>query len=156
MSVAGWIYKTEPSTYSIEDLKREKRVRWDGVRNYLARNFLRQAALGAPVAIWHSSTKVPGVVGLAKVVKTGYPDPTAFDRAHAAYDPKSKPEAPTWYSVDVAYVSQLAQPLPAAQLRADPVLKDLLLFRQGRLSVSPVEAAAWKKLCQLALWGKIG
>jgi len=153
MAIAGWIFKTEPSVYSLDDLKREQRVRWDGVRNYQARNFLRDSVkLDAPVAIWHSNSKAPGVVGLAKVVKTAYPDPTAFDPAHAAFDPKSKPEAPTWISVDVAYVSSLSQVIPATQLRADPALKDLLLFRQGRLSVSPVEGAAWKKLCRLALW----
>ena len=153
MSMEGWIFKTEPTVYSLQDLQREKRVRWDGVRNFQGRNFLRdQVVLGAPVAIWHSNSKVPGVVGLAKVVKTAYPDPTAFDPAHAAFDPKSKPDAPTWISVDVAYVSTLSQVIPATQLRSDPVLKGLLLFRQGRLSVSPVEGPAWKKLCRLALW----
>ena len=154
MSIAGWIFKTEPSVYSLNDLKRERRCRWDGVRNFQARNFLRdQVALGAPVALWHSNSKGAGVVGLGKVVKTAYPDPTAFDRAHAAYDPKSRQAAPTWVSVDVAYVSSLPAVLPAATLREDPVLGGLLLFRQGRLSVSPVEGPAWKRLSQLALWG---
>ena len=153
MSVAGWIFKSEPDVYGIQDLKREKRVRWDGVRNYTARNFLRDGVkLGDPVAFWHSSTKVAGVAGLAKVVKTGYPDPTALDPKHAAYDPKSDPAAPRWISVEVAFVSALPAVLPVAQIRADPVLSGLLLFRLNRLSVSPVEPAAWARLCGLAGW----
>lgn len=154
MSIAAWIFKTEPSVYSLDDLKRERRCRWDGVRNFQARNFLRdQVALGAPVALWHSNCKATGVVGLGKIVRTAYPDPTAFDRSHPAYDPKSKPEAPTWYSVDLAYVSSLAAVLPVARLRDEAALGGLLLFRQGRLSVSPVEGPAWKRLSQLAFWG---
>jgi predicted RNA-binding protein with PUA-like domain len=143
---AGWLYKTEPSVYSIADLKKEGRCRWDGVRNYRARNFLREARVGDPVAIWHSNIAQPGVAGLGRIVKAPYPDPTAFDKKHHSYDPKSDPAAPRWVSVDVAFVAELPRVIPASQLKADPTFAGLLFFRQGRLSVCPANAAAWKRL----------
>jgi predicted RNA-binding protein with PUA-like domain len=146
---AGWLFKSEPSVYSVADLKREQRCRWDGVRNYQARNFLRLARVGDPVAFWHSNTAQSGVAGLGKVLKAAYPDPTAFDKKHAAFDPKSDPANPRWFSVDVGFVAQLPRVIPAAQLRADPALSGLLFFRQGRLSVCPAEASAWKRLAAL-------
>jgi predicted RNA-binding protein with PUA-like domain len=151
---AGWLLKSEPSVYSIADLKRERRCRWDGVRNYQARNFLRQAQVGDPVAFWHSNTAQAGVAGLGKVLKAAYPDPTAFDKKHAAFDPKSDPENPRWFSVDVGFVAELPRVIPAGPLRDDPALSGLLFFRQGRLSVCPAPAAAWKRLealCAAAL-----
>src|SRR5665213_1112395 len=117
---AGWFFKSEASVYSVADLKRERRCRWDGVRNYQARNFLRQAHVGDPVAIWHSNAKQPGVAGLGKVLKAAYPDPTAFDKKHSAYDEKSDPDNPRWFSVDVGFVKELPQVIPAKQLREDP------------------------------------
>jgi len=146
---AGWLYKTEPSTYSISTLKKEGRCRWDGVRNYRARNFLREARVGDPVAIWHSNIAHPGVAGLARVVKAPYPDPTAFDKKSHSYDPKSDPAAPRWTSVDLAFVSELPRVILASQLKADPAFAGLLFFRQGRLSVCPADAPAWKRLLQL-------
>jgi len=157
-NAAGWIFKTEPSTYSADDLRREKRCRWEGVRNYQARNFLRQARVGDPVALWHSGSPRSGVAGLARVLKAAYPDPTAFDPTHGSFDPKSDPANPRWFSVDLGFVDGLepcrSEALESARLRKEPALAGLLLFRQGRLSVCPVDAAAWKRLSALAGWGK--
>lgn len=146
---AGWLYKSEPSVYSVSDLKREGRCRWDGVRNYQARNFLKAARVGDPVAFWHSNTAQPGVAGLGRVLKAAYPDPTAFDKKHAAFDPKSDPADPRWFSVDLGFVSELSELIPASRLRQDPAFADLLFFRQGRLSVCPAGPAAWKRLAAL-------
>ncbi len=153
--MAHWLFKTEPSSFSIADLARapQQATCWDGVRNYQARNMLRdQMKVGDGVLLYHSSCDVPGIVGTAEIVREGYPDPTAFDPAHHHFDPKSKPEAPAWYMVDVKLVETFADPVTLDALKGHPVLSGMVAARQGnRLSVTPVTDAEWQAV--LALGG---
>ena len=145
-----WLMKTEPTTFSVEDLERAKRqtTGWDGVRNYQARNMLRdEMKKGDQAFLYYSSTDVPGVVALMKIVKEGYPDPTAFDRKHHHYDPDSDPAEPRWFMVDVQLERRLKHVITLEELRkhATKELKNMVLLRKGnRLSVTPVEPAEWK------------
>lgn len=151
-----WLMKTEPSTFSIDDLaKAPKRTTcWDGVRNYQVRNMLRdQFAVGDLAFMYHSSCDIPGVVGVMKVVSKGYPDATAFDRKHAHYDPESDPKAPRWYMVDVRLERRFSRVISLDELRryADGKLRDLLILKRGnRLSITPVSAAEWRFIGSLA------
>ncbi|MFM8585435.1 MAG: EVE domain-containing protein [Gammaproteobacteria bacterium] len=151
-----WLMKTEPSTFSIDDLaKAPKRTTcWDGVRNYQVRNMMRdQFAVGDLAFMYHSSCEVPGIVGVIKVVRTGYPDTTAFDRKHAHYDPDSNPEEPRWYMVDVRLEQRFSRAISLDELRthANQKLRELLILKRGnRLSITPVSAAAWRFICALA------
>jgi predicted RNA-binding protein with PUA-like domain len=145
-----WLMKTEPTTFSVEDLERAKRhtTPWDGVRNYQARNMLRDEMKKGDLAfLYYSSTDVPGIVALMKIVKEGYPDPTAFDRKHHHYDPDSDPAEPRWFMVDVQLERRLTRVITLEELRKHAMkeLKNMALLRKGnRLSVTPVEAAEWK------------
>jgi predicted RNA-binding protein with PUA-like domain len=145
-----WLMKTEPTSFSVEDLERAKRqtTGWDGVRNYQARNMLRdEMKKGDQALLYYSSTDVPGVVALMKIVKEGYPDPTAFDRKHHHYDPDSDPKEPRWFMVDVQLERRLKRVITLEELRkhATKELKNMVLLRKGnRLSVTPVEPAEWK------------
>lgn len=151
-----WLMKTEPSTFSIDDLaKAPKRTTcWDGVRNYQVRNMLRdQFAVGDLAFMYHSSCDIPGVVGVMKVVSKGYPDATVFDRKHAHYDPESDPKAPRWYMVDVRLEQRFSRVISLDELRrhADGKLRDLLILKRGnRLSITPVSAAEWRFIGSLA------
>lgn len=151
-----WLMKTEPSTFSIDDLaKAPKRTTcWDGVRNYQVRNMLRdQFAVGDLAFMYHSSCDIPGVVGVMKVVSKGYPDATAFDRKHAHYDPESDPKAPRWYMVDVRLEQRFSRVISLDELRrhVDGKLRDLLILKRGnRLSITPVSAAEWRFIGSLA------
>lgn len=151
-----WLMKTEPSTFSIDDLaKAPKRTTcWDGVRNYQVRNMLRdQFAVGDLAFMYHSSCEVPGVVGVMKVVSKGYPDSTAFDRKHAHYDPDSNPKEPRWYMVDVRLEQRFPRVISLDELRthANGKLRELLILKRGnRLSITPVSAAEWRFICSLA------
>lgn len=148
-----WLMKSEPDVFSIDDLAkaRKQTTGWDGVRNFQARNLLRdEIAVGDGVLYYHSSVDPPAVVGLARVVKAGYPDPTQFDPKSDYYDAGSKPDAPRWFSVDIAFDRKLARPVTLPELRADPALADMVLLRRGsRLSVQPVSAAEWKRIVAL-------
>lgn len=138
-----WLVKTEPDVFSIEDLANAKAstARWDEIRNYQARNYLRDALkVGDTVFIYHSRCKTPAVVGRASVVRAGYPDPSQFDQTHAYYDPKSRIEAPRWYCVDLRHTATFAKPLSLATVKQIPELGDMALVKQGRLSVQPVTA----------------
>ena len=145
-----WLMKTEPTTFSVEDLERAKRhtTGWDGVRNYQARNMLRDDMKKGDLAfLYYSSTDVPGIVAIMKIVKEGYPDPTAFDRKHHHYDPDSDPAEPRWFMVDVQLERRLAHVVTLAELRkhATKELKNMVLLRKGnRLSITPIEPAEWK------------
>ncbi len=143
--------KTEPSCYSIDDLKRDTVGMWDDVRNYQARNFIRDdMQKGDGVLFYHSSCEVVGVVGLATIVREAYPDPTQFDTKSYKYDPKSKKEKPTWMSVDVKFVEKFGQPLTLAELKDDPLFSDMLVVKRGmRLSVQPVVEKHWKRVLKL-------
>lgn len=145
-----WLMKTEPSTFSIDDLAKAPRstTAWDGVRNFQARNMLRdQMKRGDQAFIYYSSTEVPGIAGVMEITKEGYPDATAFDRKHHHYDPDSDPTKPRWYMVDVKLKERFARIVTLQELRehATKELKGMVLLRPGnRLSVSPVEPAHWK------------
>jgi predicted RNA-binding protein with PUA-like domain len=150
-----WLMKSEPSTFGIDDLAKAPRHRshWDGVRNYQARNMLRDEMKKGDLAFfYHSSCEVPGIYGIVKIVREGYPDPTAFDPRHAHFDPKSDAAAPTWYMVDVALERRFAAPLTLEKLKANArALGDLVVLRRGnRLSITPVTATQWRKVLALA------
>jgi predicted RNA-binding protein with PUA-like domain len=150
-----WLMKTEPDTFSVDDLAAATRATtsWDGVRNYQARNTLRDdMKLGDLVFLYHSSTAVPGIVAVMEVVKEGYPDPTAFDRKDHHYDPDSDPAKPRWFMVDVRLKRRLARIITLEELRkhAAKELRGLVLLRPGnRLSVLPVATPDWKFILSL-------
>lgn len=150
-----WLMKTEPTTFGVEQLAAAPRhtTGWDGVRNYQARNMLReQMKKGDQAFMYYSSTEVPGVVAVMEVVREGYPDPTAFDRKHEHYDPDSDRRNPRWFMVDVQLKRRLARTIALEELRAhaDKELKGMVLLRPGnRLSVTPVESAHWKFILSL-------
>ena len=146
-----WLMKSEPEAFSIDDLQRVGREPWSGVRNYLARNFMRQMAVGDGVLFYHSNTKVPGVVGVAEVACDAYPDPTQFQKKSHYYDPKATREEPRWQLVDVSFKRKLSRIISLEQLRgAGDQLDEFELLRRGsRLSVMPVSAANWKTILSL-------
>ena len=147
-----WLMKSEPSTFSIDDLQRSpnQTTSWDGVRNYQARNFMRSMAVGDQVLFYHSSADPPAVVGIAEVVKTAYSDPTQFDKKDKHYDPESKPSEPRWDMVDIRYVRKFARALTLDELRKNSKLKGMVLLRKGsRLSVQPVTLPEWKYITNL-------
>jgi len=143
-----WLMKSEPDAFSIDDLAAmpKKTEHWDGVRNYQARNMMRdQMKKGDLVFFYHSNCKQPGIVGIAEIVKESYPDHTAFDPEDIHYDPKSKPEKPTWYMVDVKFQRKLTRTISLEELKDRPELEGMVLVRRGnRLSVMPVSAAQWE------------
>ncbi len=149
-----WLFKSEPSSYSIQDLERDKKgiTFWDGVRNYQARNFLRdEIHVGDGVLFYHSSEEPMAIVGTAVVMRAGYPDHTAFDEKSDHYDPKSSSEFPTWYMVDIRLVQVFSEPLTREMLQKVPVLSHMMLLRRGsRLSIQPVTAAEWRAVHSLA------
>lgn len=143
-----WLVKSEPETFSWDDLWRapKRTTSWEGVRNYQARNMLRdQMKTGDGVLFYHSSTGIPAVMGIAEVAREGYPDPTAFDRKSDYHDPKSDPSAPAWFTVDVRAVEPFARPVELAELRRTPGLEKMTLLQKGsRLSVQPVAPSEWR------------
>lgn len=144
-----WLMKSEPEEFSIDDLARVGREPWTGVRNYQARNFMRDGMRpGDSVLFYHSNCAVPGVVGLAEVASEAYPDPTQFDPRSDYYDPKSHPDDPRWLMVDVAFKRKLSRTISLDTLRAHAEqLGDFPLIRRGnRLSVLPVTAAQYKHI----------
>jgi len=150
-----WLMKSEPSTFGIEDLAKAPRRRshWDGVRNYQVRNMIRDEIRKGDLAFfYHSSCEVPGIYGVARIVRESYPDPTAFDPRHAHFDPKSDPEAPTWFMVDVELVRRLETPITLEKLKANArAIGDLVVLKRGnRLSITPVTPTQWRKVLALA------
>jgi len=147
-----WLMKTEPHDFSIDDLELVGVEPWSGVRNFQARNFMREMRVGDGVLFYHSSTEVPGIYGIAEVVAPAYPDPTQFDRKSKYFDEKSNREDPRWSLVDVRFVRKLGRPVPLEKIRvhAEQLGEDFALIRRGsRLSVLPVTAAQWKTLLSL-------
>ena len=147
-----WLFKSEPDEYSIEDLAAERGQvgRWDGIRNYQARNFLRDAVeVGDGVLYYHSACKVPAVVGTAEVVRSAYADPAQFDPESKYFDPKASGDRPRWYCVDIRFASRFARPVPLAEIKQNPALAGMVLVKQGRLSIQPVTAREWKTLVEL-------
>lgn len=149
-----WLVKTEPDVFSIQDLAKapQKKTCWDGVRNYQARNTLRdQMKLGDRVLIYHSSTDPTAVVGIAKVVQDGYPDHTAWDKKSPHYDPESTKDNPRWYMVDIQLERIFDRPVTLAELRKEVALKEMELLRKGsRLSVQPVRKQEFETILKLA------
>ena len=151
--MAYWLMKSEPDECSIDDLAKlpHRTVPWTGVRNYQARNFMRDAMrVGDGVLFYHSSCPQPGIAGIAQVASTAYPDATQFDSASKYFDAKSKPEQPRWLHVDVKLVKK-TRLVPLAELRATRGLADMVTLRRGnRLSITPVTPAEWKIVEKLA------
>lgn len=148
--MAYWLFKTEPDAFSIDDLasRPNQTEPWDGVRNYQARNFLRdEVAMGDKVFIYHSSCKKVGIAGVAEVVKEGYPDSTQFNPDSRYYDPKSSLDKPRWYRVDVKFVEKFTDVLPLSSIKAMPDITDIALVKKGaRLSIMPVTESEWQRL----------
>lgn len=147
-----WLMKSEPEECSVDDALAAKNatVPWVGVRNYQARNFMRDGMqVGDGVLFYHSSCAEPGIVGIARVASSAYPDPTQFDPKSPYHDPKSKKEDPRWLLVDVQVVEKTRN-LTLPELRANPALEDLVILRKGnRLSITPVEATHWRLITAL-------
>jgi predicted RNA-binding protein with PUA-like domain len=152
-----WLMKSEPNVFSIDDLRRAERQTtcWDGVRNYQARNFLRDdIKTGDGVLYYHSNVEPVGIAGEAVVVRDGYPDYTAFDPDDAHYDPKSDPQNPTWYMVDVKFVRVCEDGITLKRLKSLSALRTMLVVQRGqRLSVQPVTAVEWRVIMGLPEWG---
>ena len=140
--MAYWLFKTEPDEFSIDDLQAlgETPEPWDGIRNYQARNLLRDAvAVGDEVFIYHSSCKQVGVAGIATVVRAAYPDPDQLNPHHKYFDAKAAPDNVRWYRVDVVFQRKLPRLVPLADIKAMPGLENMMLLKQGRLSIQPVK-----------------
>lgn len=146
-----WLMKSEPDAFSIDDLKRKKVEAWDGVRNYQARNFMRDGMKpGDQVFFYHSNCNPPGIVGIAEVASDAYPDPSQFDSKSKYFDPKSSREDPRWMLVDVKFVKKLKRTITLEELKADERLEDMPLLRKGnRLSVMPIAAGHWRHILTL-------
>ena len=150
-TMTHWLMKSEPDAYSIDDLERDGREMWDGIRNYQARNMMRDdMAIGDEVFFYHSNCKEPGIVGISRVVSEPYPDPTQFDPESRYYDPKSDPDEPRWCLVDVEFVRKLKRPITLAELKSQPGLDGMILTRKGsRLSIMPVSEKHWDLILSL-------
>lgn len=147
-----WLMKSEPDAYSIDDLKRDRTEHWDGIRNYQARNFMMQEMKpGDQILFYHSSCKVPGVAGVARVCKAAYPDHTAWDPESKYFDPKSSAEKPRWFMVDVEFVEKFPEVISLNRIRQTPGLAGMRLLQKGnRLSIMPVSADEFQTICELA------
>jgi predicted RNA-binding protein with PUA-like domain len=146
-----WLMKSEPDEFSIDSLKKVGTEPWTGVRNYQARNFMKEMKVGDGVFFYHSSTAVPGIAGMAEVASEAYPDPTQFQKKSDYFDPASKPEEPRWWLVDVAFKRKFKRIISLEELRpqADKLGGMVLLQKGSRLSVQPVTAAQWKFILTL-------
>ena len=149
-----WLIKSEPDAFSLQDLQKVKQEPWDGVRNYQARNFMRDEMKQGDLALfYHSNCKVPGVVGVARVVSEPYPDPTQWDPKAKYYDPKSSEEKPRWVVVDFAFITEFAEQVSLAAMKDDARLEGMLTLRKGnRLSITPVEGKHFRRICKLGGW----
>ena len=143
-----WLMKSEPDAFSIDDLKRKGQEAWDGVRNYQARNFMRDGMrVGDKVFFYHSNCAEPGIVGVAEVATDAYPDPSQFDPKSKYFDAASSRDNPRWMLVDVKFVKKLKRTLSLKELQAEPALAEMALVRKGnRLSVMPVGAEEWRHI----------
>lgn len=148
-----WLMKSEPDVFSFEDLKSEpkKTACWEGVRNYQARNFMRdEMKKGDGVLFYHSNTKPPGVAGIAEIAREGYVDHYQFDKKSKYFDPKADPDNPRWFMVDVKYKKPFQHYVSLPELRENPALKDMLVIQRGqRLSIQPVSEKEWKAVLKM-------
>ena len=147
-----WLAKTEPGTYSIEDLERDGTTPWDGVRNYLARNYMRdEMESGDRVLVYHSSTKVLGIYGVAEVASEAHPDPSQFDQESPYHDPDSDPEDPTWWCVDLRHVRTFEEPVTRDAMKEREELSEMKVLQRGvRHSVMPVTEAEYETVLEMA------
>lgn len=144
-SMKYWLMKSEPNTYSIDDLKKAQRDCWDGIRNYQVRNMIvRDMQIGDQAFFYHSSCAVPGIVGIMQIVSDAYPDPTAFDTHSKYFDSKSTLENPRWWMRDVKFIEKFQKIITLTALRANVALQDLRLLQKGnRLSILPLSKSEW-------------
>jgi predicted RNA-binding protein with PUA-like domain len=142
--------KSEPDVFSIDDLRREGSTCWEGVRNYQARNNMRDMKVGDEVIYYHSNAKPPGAVGIARVCKKAYPDHFALQKGHKYFDAKSDPDNPRWFMVDVEFVAEFDECVCLAELKSDPELADMELIRYGRLSVQAVKKSEFGRVKKMA------
>src|SRR4030095_8363536 len=151
MSLRYWLIKSEPTSYSIDDLKRDKATLWEGVRNYQARNFMMNEMRAGDLAIfYHSRADPPGAVGVAEISGPAEPDPTQFDSNDSHYDPKATPSKPIWYCVRVKFKQKFARQVTLSELRAQKGLEKMVLLQKGsRLSVQPVTAKEFQLVSEL-------
>lgn len=151
-----WLMKTEPGDYSIDDLERDGIAIWDGIRNYQARNILRDnIKVGDEVLIYHSSVRPTGVAGSARVIKPAYPDPTAWNPKSDYYDPKSTPEKPTWFAVDIKFIARFRHFVTLDEIKSAPGLDGIMVARRGvRLSVQPLDKEHFDIITQLGSQGE--
>jgi predicted RNA-binding protein with PUA-like domain len=146
-----WLMKSEPGAYSIEDLQRDKKTHWDGVRNYQARNFMRdQMKAGDGVIFYHSNASPPGAAGVAEVCSQSYPDATAWDKRSKYFDPKSPKQKPRWFLVDVKYIEKFKRFISLEEIKNDPGLTGVMVAKKGsRLSVQPLSKEHFLRIRQL-------
>lgn len=146
-----WLMKCEPEAYTIGDLERDRRTSWEGVRNYQARNLLRdEMQAGDDVLFYASNAEPSGVTGLARIERAGFPDPTAWKRGHEYFDKASTPEAPVWYAVELGFVERFHGIVPLGVLKATPGLEKMMVTQKGsRLSVQPVTRAEFQIVARL-------
>ena len=149
--MAYWLFKSEPSTYAIDDLARAKTDWWDGVRNYQACNFMRDdMRIGDGVLFYHSSCPVPGIAGEAKISRTARPDETQFSPDSLYYDATATPDKPRWWYVQVMFVKKFSRFIPLAELKANPKLATMRILQRGnRLSITPITSAEWQTIQSL-------
>ncbi|HEX9938932.1 MAG TPA: EVE domain-containing protein [Longimicrobium sp.] len=149
-----WLMKSEPGVYSIDHLARDGSTSWEGVRNYQARNFMRdEMRVGDPVLYYHSNAEPTGVAGLARVARTGYPDPSARDPQSDYFDPKAGDDDPRWYMVDIEFVERFPRVVTLDELRAAPGLEKMLVINKSRLSVQPVTPREFEIVVELGRAG---
>ncbi|MBV9159332.1 MAG: EVE domain-containing protein [Candidatus Kaiserbacteria bacterium] len=145
-----WLMKTEGSEYSLEDLKRDKRTAWEGVRNFQARNFMQEMREGDLILFYHSSSEVNGVYGIAKVAAIAHSDKTQFDPQSDYFEKRATKEKPVWYCVDIEFAKKFAKPVTLAELKSDPNLEGMRVRERGsRLSVQPVSESHFKRVVAL-------
>lgn len=149
--MAYWLMKSEPDVYSIDDLAKDGREMWDSIRNYQARNMMRDdMRIGDEIFFYHSNCKEPGIVGIMKVASEPYPDPIQFNKKSRYFDEKSSKDNPRWILVDVEFVRKLSRNITLTEIKAEKSLEDMILTRRGnRLSIMPVEKKHWNKILKL-------
>lgn len=146
-----WLMKSEPEEYSIDDLKRDEVEPWDGIRNYEARNTMRDDMnIGDGILFYHSRISPPEIVGTMEVASEPYPDPTQFDPDSKYFDEKSSEEDPTWKLVDVKFVQKFDNAVTRTAMKEEPALEEMVIFKRRRLSITPVTEAEWKKIHEMA------
>jgi len=146
-----WLMKSEPNAYSIDDLQRDGVTYWDGVRNYQARNFMRDdMRIGDKVIFYHSNTKPPAAVGVAEIVRESYPDFTAFDPSELHFDPKSNEEKPIWFMVDIKFIEKFKRAVSLQEMKENPKLRNMKLVQRGnRLSVMPMSKEEFNEVLRM-------